>query len=152
MPLQTKNYDPAEMYGAELDTSNIPASEIVTADIAAAAITGAKIATAKGYFVVATNLAATTVEYSLFGTGGLGVASTMTSIFCTSLDASAVTVSLTGGTATIATVELGGNTTTTMANGPNAAMASTGVAASTNVILENSAQGATMAVVTFEID
>ena len=43
MAIQAKNYDPAQMYGAELDTSNIPASEIVTADIAANAVTLAKL-------------------------------------------------------------------------------------------------------------
>ncbi len=137
-----QDYNPSLKYGNTIGTN----------DIANSAVTGEKIATAKGYFVAATELAATTTEKSLFGTGGLGVASTVTSIFCTSLDGTAVNVALTGGTASIATVELGGNTTTTMANGPNAAMASTGVAASINIFLENNVQGATMAVVTFEID
>jgi hypothetical protein len=44
MAIQTKNYNPAEMYGGEIDTGNIPASEIVTADIADDAVTLAKLA------------------------------------------------------------------------------------------------------------
>lgn len=44
MALQTKNYDPAQAYGAEIDTANIGAGEIVTADLDDDAVTNAKLA------------------------------------------------------------------------------------------------------------
>jgi hypothetical protein len=44
MALLAKNYDPALMYGGELDSSSIPAGTIVTADIADSGVTLAKLA------------------------------------------------------------------------------------------------------------
>ena len=44
MAIQARNYDPAQMAGAELDTVNIADAEIVSADIAADAVDGTKLA------------------------------------------------------------------------------------------------------------
>lgn len=152
MPLQTRNYDPAQKAGAEIDTRNIPAGEIVTSDINNKAITGVKLATGQGFFIKSVVVGLGVAEVSLFGTGGLGVASTITGFYVAGLDATAVTVDLVAGEASVGTCVLGGEeATATVMVGPQEAFTVAQVAASANIFLQNNVQAGVMAMITFEI-
>jgi len=152
MPIQARNYDPAQRYGAEIDTSNIAAGEIVTADIADSGVTGVKLATRLGYFTVSKNMALASSEQSLFGSTGLGVASTITGIYATGLDTTATSINLVADQASVATVNLTGEDNTVGAMvGPSAALAATAVAANAHVYLQSTAQADALVTVTFEI-
>lgn len=143
MAINHKDYNPDLKYGAT--------ESIETGDIVAEAVTGVKLATGIGYFSVMKETGGTTVEQSLFGTSGLGVAATITGIFASSLDRTAVNVALNAGTSSVGTVVLGGLQNDTAIAGPDANLANVQVTAGTNMFIENSADGNVMVQVAFEI-
>lgn len=117
-------------------------------------ILGANLGTGIGHFQKTVNMTTDTAlpEKTLFGTSGMGIASTITGFFVAGLDGTAVSVSLTAGQASVATCALlGEEATASVMIGPNAALVATQVAANVNIFLENSASADVLATVTFEI-
>ena len=144
MAINQENYDPGLKQGTVL----------ITNDIANRAVTGVKLATGQGFFQKTVNMDTDTTlpEKSLFGTGGLGVASTITGFFVSGLDATALSVELTAGEASVSTCALlGEEATASVMIGPNGPLVATQVAATANIFLQNTASADVLATVTFEI-
>ena len=151
MPNQ-ENYDPGLKYGNTIIADDIASNAVTTAKINSAAVTGSKLSTALGYFSVMQEIDGTTTEQTLFGVGGLGVASTITGIMCSVKDgATAITVSLVNGTASSGTVTLSGYGGGSITAGSDAVLTSVAVSASTNVFIQSNNDGVGLAVVNFEI-
>ena len=145
MAIENQNYDPAAKASGEW----------VTDDIKNANVTGAKIATTIGYFSVATQLTGTnTGEFNVFGSSGLGVASSIVGFAASAVDRtiSAVNVSLVSGQSSVGTVVLDDQLGTGSTAGPDAALESAAIAAGTKLFLERTTDSIVQVTLTFEID
>ena len=138
MAISHENYDPSLKAGATTKTD----------DIANGSITGVKLSTGIGYFTAAVDVDNTSTEQSFFGISGLGIASTITGVLATSLDATVATISLVNGQASVTTMVLGGVATSTVA-GPFTLMASKTVGATSNLFVEASSDASYSVIVSF---
>ena len=139
-----ENYIPGLKYG----------NTLITNDIANRAVTGVKMATGQGFFTKSVNMTldTTLAEISLFGTSGLGVASTITGFYAAGLDTTAVTIELVAGEASVATCALiGEEATPSVMVGPDGALSAVQVAATANVFVKNSASADALVQITFEV-
>ena len=144
MPNQ-QDYDPGFKYG----------NTLVTDDIGAQQVTGSTIATRIGYFSVGTTLSGTnTAEFNVFGSGGLGVASSITAFVASNIEdtLSATNVFLTAGESSVGTVALGGVAGSLSVQGPDAALESATLTAGTKLFLERSIDSIVQVTLTFEVD
>lgn len=142
MAIENQNYDPAAKYGGEW----------VADDIKDAAITGAKLSTGLGYFSKTVRMPEnSTASTSVFGSSGLGVASTITGLFATSSTTAAVTVYLEGGSSSIGTCVLTSRDGTGFAAVSDTALESAAVAAGTNLVLYPDTAGEVQVTLTFEV-
>ena len=144
MPNQ-QDYDPGFKYG----------NTLVTNDIGAQQVTGSTIATRIGYFSVGTILTGTnTAEFNVFGSGGLGVASSIVAFASSAVDRtiSAVNVFLVAGESSVGTVVLDDQLGTGSAAGPDAGLESATLAAGTKLFLERSTDSIVQVTLTFEVD
>lgn len=135
MTLDPKNYDPALMQGATLNSAQLTDGTIVNADIADSTIAGAKLTAGKGYFTVTTSTNGTTAV-NVFGAGGAPTALTLTGAYVVSKDTTAGNI----------TVKQAANTVCTIAKGTAASalvgatiLANTAYAASDVCTVESSA-------------
>lgn len=138
MTLDPKNYDPALMQGATLNS----------AQITDATVTGADLSIGKGYFAVTTSTNGTAVAVNVFGSGGAPTALTLTGAYTIAKDTTAGNIS----------VKQGANTVCTIAKGTSAAgvvgatiLANTSYAAGDTCTVETSSAGEAFVVLTFTV-
>lgn len=152
MAIENQNYDPAAKYGGEWVTNDLKAESVTGPKIAATAVSGSQLATAKGYFAVSVRMPPNTTEQNVFGTDGLGVASTLTAAIGCAMDETAVSVSIVGGSSSIGTIVLTSIDGTGAAKGPDTDLQSAALTAGTKLFLANNVEGEVQVTLTFEVD
>lgn len=106
MALDPKNYEPALMYGATLNSAQITDATIVNADIANSTIAGAKLTPGVMYLTVSADTNGTT-PVNVFGAGGAPTALVVKSVVSVAQDTTAGNIILKQAANTVCTIAKG---------------------------------------------